>query len=480
MKFKLDYKWLALSVTNVGLFMACLDSSIVIIGLPTILDQLHASIFHGIWIITGYSLMMTILPVMLGRLADLYGRVRLFNLGFVIFTIGSLLCALSQNGEQLVIFRLLQGSGSALLIVNCIPIITDAFPKEELGMGLGTNIMAANLGNIAGYTLSGVMIGFFGWRSIFLLNVPIGIAGSIFGYFSLREISIKPVGEKFDYSGAILYCVGLLTILIGLTIGNPASVRNIIIMASGIIIFAIAIFVAFRQEHPTLDVKLFKIRAFAAGTMASFLNSIAFACGPFLRSLYLQLVLGYSSDENRPALNPDGNLNLYPQPHQRAAFGPHRQPGFNLFRAGSECIRAVLVLHAQSAFFLQRHPGQPGAVRHRDIAVRFAQRQFHHGFGAAGAKGYRQRHQHDPQPDRQRAQCAVLPAVNDAGHAVCPAFPDCRQHPAYQRRRNCRNSWPPSIMPVLSSALSCCAPSSRPRCAARRPKITGKNPTSQL
>jgi EmrB/QacA subfamily drug resistance transporter len=293
-KFKLEYKWLALAVTNVGLFMACLDSSIVIIGLPTILDQLHASLFHGIWIITGYSLMMTILPVMLGRLADLYGRVRLFNLGFVIFTIGSLLCALSQNGQQLVLFRLLQGSGSALLIVNCIPIIVDAFPKEQLGLGLGTNVMAANLGNIAGYTLSGVMIGFFGWRSIFLLNVPVGIAGSIFGYFSLREISIKPVGEKFDYSGAILYCVGLLTILIGLTIGNPASVRNIIIMGGGIIIFAIAILVAFRQEHPTLDVKLFKIRAFAAGTMASFLNSIAFACGPFLRSLYLQLVLGYS------------------------------------------------------------------------------------------------------------------------------------------------------------------------------------------
>ena len=294
MKFKIDYKWIALSVANVALFMACLDSSIVIIGLPTILQNLHASIVHGIWIITGYSLMMTILPIMLGRLADLYGRVRLFNLGFVIFTVGSLLCALSRSGEQLVIFRLLQGSGSALLIVNCIPIIADAFPKEQLGLGLGTNIMAANLGNIVGYTLSGVMITYFGWRSIFLLNVPIGIAGTILGYLRLKEISIKPVGEKFDYSGSILYCIGLLTILIGLTIGNPTSVRNIIIIASGLTIFAVAVFVAFRQQHPTLDVKLFKIRAFAAGTTASFLNAIAFACGPFLRSLYLQLVLGYT------------------------------------------------------------------------------------------------------------------------------------------------------------------------------------------
>jgi EmrB/QacA subfamily drug resistance transporter len=295
MKFKIDYKWVALSVTNIGLFMACLDSSIVMIGLPTILQHLNASIMHGIWIITGYTLMMTILPIMLGRLADLYGRVRLYNLGFAIFTVGSLLCALSQNGEQLVIFRLLQGSGAALIMVNCIPIITDAFPPGELGMGMGTNIMAANLGNIAGYTLSGVMITYFGWRSIFLLNVPIGVLGTILGYLYLKEIRVKPVGEKFDYSGSMLYCGGLLVILLGLTIGNPTSLRNIIILILGTIIFVGAIFIALRQKHPTLDLSLFKIRAFAAGTLASFLNSIAFSCGPFLRSLYLQLILGYSA-----------------------------------------------------------------------------------------------------------------------------------------------------------------------------------------
>jgi len=146
MKLKLDYKWMVLSVTTVGSFMAALDSSIVIIGLPTILQSLHASIVHGIWIITGYSLMMTILAVILGRMADLLGRVRLYNLGFAIFTVGSLFCAISRNGEQLVLARLLQGSGAALLSVNSIAIITDAFPKGQLGMGLGTNIMAMNLG----------------------------------------------------------------------------------------------------------------------------------------------------------------------------------------------------------------------------------------------------------------------------------------------------------------------------------------------
>ncbi len=295
MKVKMDYKWVALSVTTVGIFMASLDMSIVVVGLPTILQSLHASIVHGIWIITGYTLMMTILAVILGRLADLYGRVKLYNLGFAIFTIGSLLCALSQTGEQLIIFRFLQGSGAALLMVNSVAIITDAFPKGELGRGLGTNLMAANLGNIAGYTLSGVMITYFGWRSIFLLNVPIGIFGTIWGYLRLKEIRVKPVGQKFDYAGSIIYCIGLATILLALTIGDPLSVRNIAILAGGLAFFVAVIFVELRQKYPTLDLSLFKARSFAAGNIASFLNVLAFSCGPFLRSLYLQLILGYSA-----------------------------------------------------------------------------------------------------------------------------------------------------------------------------------------
>jgi EmrB/QacA subfamily drug resistance transporter len=294
MKLKMDYKWVALSVTTVGIFMANLDGSIVVIGLPTILRDLHANIVEGIWIITGYRLIITILLIMFGRLADLYGRVRLYNLGFVIFTIGSLLCALSRTGEQLIIFRFLQGAGAALIMANSTAILTDAFPKEQLGMGLGTSVMAANLGAITGYTLSGVMITYFGWRSIFLLNVPIGIFGTIWGYMRLKEISLKPVGQKFDYAGSILYCIGLATILLALTIGDPLSGRNIATLAGGLVFFVAIIFVELRQKYPTLDLTLFKIRQFAAGNLVSFLNGLAFSCGPFLRSLYLQLVLGYT------------------------------------------------------------------------------------------------------------------------------------------------------------------------------------------
>src|SRR5271157_5665572 len=140
MKIKMDYKWVVLSVTTVGMFMALLDSTVVVIGLPTILQDLHASIIHGIWIITGYTLMLTVFLITLGRLADLYGRVKLYNLGFAIFTAGSLLCALSQTGEQLIIFRFFQGAGGALIVANSTAMVTDAFPKEQLGLGIGINM----------------------------------------------------------------------------------------------------------------------------------------------------------------------------------------------------------------------------------------------------------------------------------------------------------------------------------------------------
>ena len=291
----MKYKWVVLTVTTVAGFMASVDSTIVVIGLPTILQDLHATLVHGIWIITGYQLAMTILLIMVGRLADLYGRVRLYNIGFAVFTVGSLCCALSGTGEQLVLFRLLQGTGAAFLTANSVAIITDAFPRGELGMALGTNMMAFNVGAIAGYTLGGVMITLFGWRSIFLVNVPVGIFGILWSYKRLKEISKRPVGENFDYAGSILYSAGLLAILGALTLGNPTSPRNLLILAGGFVLFLVFISVERRQRYPTLDLNLFKIRLFAAGNLAGFLNSLAFNCGPFLRSLYLQLVMGYSA-----------------------------------------------------------------------------------------------------------------------------------------------------------------------------------------
>ncbi len=300
----MKYKWVTLTVTTVGSLMSSLDSTIVVIGLPSILNDLHASIVHGIWIITGYQLMMTVLMVVLGRLADMHGRVRLYNIGFVIFTFGSLLAGLSRTGAELVLFRFIQGSGAALLSANAAAIITDAFPPGELGMALGTNMMAFNVGAVVGYTVGGAMITFLGWRSIFFINVPVGIFGTIWAYRRLKEVSVRVSGQTFDYLGTILYCAGLSVILLALTIGDPTSLRNVLILATGIVIFAVDVFIEKRQKFPTLDLRLFRIRVFAAGNLASFLNSVAFSCGPFLRSLYLQLILGYSALQTGLALIP--------------------------------------------------------------------------------------------------------------------------------------------------------------------------------
>ncbi len=300
----MKYKWVALTVTTVGSLMSSLDTTIVVIGLPAILNDLHATIVHGIWVITGYQLMLTVLLVLLGRLSDMYGRVRLYNIGFVIFTLGSLLAGLSANGTQLVVFRFLQGSGAAMLSANSAAIITDAFPLEELGTALGTNMMAFNVGAVVGYTLGGLMITFLGWRSIFFINVPVGIFGTVWAYKRLKEVGVRAARQRFDYLGSILYCAGLSVILLAMTIGDPTSLRNILILAFGIAVFALVVFIERRQKFPTLDLRLFRIRVFAAGNLASFLNSVAFSCGPFLRSLYLQLILGYTAFQAGVALIP--------------------------------------------------------------------------------------------------------------------------------------------------------------------------------
>ncbi|MBI2184960.1 MAG: MFS transporter [Thaumarchaeota archaeon] len=293
----MEYKWVVMTVTFVGVFMAGLDSSVVIIGLPTVLQDLNTTFVHGVWIITGYRLMTTVLLVSLGRIADMFGRVRLYNFGFAIFTVGSLLCGLSQTGEQLVLFRFLQGLGAALLIVNSAALVTDHFPRRDLGVGLGINLMAANSASIAGYTLSGVMMGLFGWRSIFLINVPIGVFGTLWAYKRLKEASRRDVGRRFDYAGSSLYCLGLSALLYALTVGNPVSQLNLTILTVGAMFFLIFILVERRQMQPTLDLSLFKSTLFTAGNLSGFLNSLSFSSAPFLLSLYFQMVKSYDPFE---------------------------------------------------------------------------------------------------------------------------------------------------------------------------------------
>jgi EmrB/QacA subfamily drug resistance transporter len=289
----LEYKWVVLTVTTVGIFMATLDSSILVVGLPQVVLALHTNLVVGVWFITIYRLMITVLLVAVGRIADIHGRVRLYNWGFAVFAAGSLLSGLSFTDTELLAFRLVQGIGAALLFVNSVAIVTDAFAGNELGKGIGINQVAINAGTITGYTLSGVLIQLFTWRSIFLVNVPIGIFGTYWSRKRLKEISRPAYGEKFDLLGAVTFSGFITLLLLGLTVGSVADPLSIAMLAASILLLISFVLVERGARFPVLDLSLFRIRLFTAGNIANLLSGLAFAALAFIMTLYFQLVRGY-------------------------------------------------------------------------------------------------------------------------------------------------------------------------------------------
>src|SRR5438132_1413111 len=207
----MQYKYVVLTNTTIGTFMALLDSNIVLISLPTIIRDLPGTTtLEGIWIILGYVLVTASLLLTIGRLADLYGRVRLYNIGFAVFTIGSGLCSLSPNGQSLVLFRLVQGIGAGLLFANSAAILTDAFPVAERGRALGLNQVAGTGGALIGLVAGGVLTAYLGWQSIFWINVPVGVFATIWAYTRLKELGRRPGSKKLDPPGNLLFAGVLL------------------------------------------------------------------------------------------------------------------------------------------------------------------------------------------------------------------------------------------------------------------------------
>src|SRR5690242_7773875 len=214
-----DYKWIVLSVTTIGALMASIDSTIVILGLPEMMVKLHADLVEMIWVIMAYILVSTVFLLTFGRVADMFGRVRMYNLGFVVFTVGSALCGFSGNATQLILFRLIQGSGAAMMVVNSVAIITEVFPANERGKALGLNAITFSIGGVAGPILGGLILTLADWRWIFFINVPVGLFGALWGYRVLKEMSARKAGERFDTLGAISFSAALTALLIALTLG---------------------------------------------------------------------------------------------------------------------------------------------------------------------------------------------------------------------------------------------------------------------
>ena len=258
--------------------MALLDSNIVLISLPNIIRYLpDTPTSDAIWIIMGYTLILATLLLSIGRLADLNGRVRLYNLGFAIFTIGSGLCSLSFNGVSLVVFRLIQGAGGALLTANSPAILTDAFPINERGRAIGINQIGGVTGSMLGLVAGGVLTQFFGWRSIFWVNLPVGIFATIWAYMKLKELSVVNRGETADTLGMGLFGIGLTLFLLGLTFGSVSewSYTNQVLMIVGALMLISFVFGESKVTSPMMDLSLFKVRAFSSGILSNLLASIA-------------------------------------------------------------------------------------------------------------------------------------------------------------------------------------------------------------
>ena len=289
----LSYKWVALGNTTLGTLIASLDLNIIFIALPTIASELGASLFTMVWIIIGYSLVTASVLMNFGRLGDIFGRVKLYTLGFIIFTFGSGLCSVSQSGEQLVVFRIVQALGAAFIFSNSIAILTDSFPSNERGKALGINQIAIVLGSILGLVLGGFLTSYLGWRSIFWINIPIGIIGVLLSSKYLKELgSIKK--EKIDWLGNISFAGGLFLVLAGITLWSFGIISNILIMFlfifGGLSLIVIFVYIEkfISMEYPMFHFSLFKIKSFLGGNIAILLNSIARGDFIFLISLYLQ------------------------------------------------------------------------------------------------------------------------------------------------------------------------------------------------
>ncbi len=297
----MKYQWVVLSVTTVGIFMAGLDTRIVLIGLPTIAESLRADLETVLWVTQGYQIAITIGLLFLGRFTDIFGRVKIYNLGFAIFTVGSGLCALAQTGEQLIIFRVIQGVGGAMLIANSAALITDATLSQELGFALGVNQIAFTLGAVLGLTVGGILIDTTGWRAIFTLNIPIGIFGTLWAHLRLREIAQTERHSSFDYLGLCLFTTSLTSLLLVISLVTMASIDNIgaaILYSISLVTFALFLYFEPRRAEPLLDMRLFKIRLFSAGNISQLLYSLGFGSLSLIIILYFQLIRGYSALES--------------------------------------------------------------------------------------------------------------------------------------------------------------------------------------
>jgi EmrB/QacA subfamily drug resistance transporter len=291
---------MVLLVTTIGAFMSPFDGSVVTIAIPSIASSIKLGLESAVWIPLAYLLFLTLLLINVGRLADLHGRKRFYTFGFALFTVGSILCGLSTSDVQLISFRALQGIGAAFIAANSTAIVTDVFRTEGRGGALGINTMAVYSGLTVGPVLGGFLVQAFGWRSIFFVNVPIGILVITLVTLKLRQNPPNALGAKFDLPGAATLSVALASSLILLTLGGIYgwfSTRTLILAALSLTSFLVFLRIERHSPYPTLDLSLFsKNRLFAAANGTAFLSYVAVIGVTLTIAIYLETIKGLSPE----------------------------------------------------------------------------------------------------------------------------------------------------------------------------------------
>ncbi|MBC7092319.1 MAG: MFS transporter, partial [Nitrososphaeria archaeon] len=287
-----------ISVTTLASFLTGLNARLAVVGLPVIAHELGADIDTILWIIQGFMLGSTIIQLIVGRLSDLFGRVRLFNLGFLVFITAAVIAGFSPNPFTLVLARIIQGMGGAFLMTLSITILTDNVPKNRLGTWLGINQVAWRVGAVVGLSLSGVIIDYLGWRWIYLFYVPLGFGFYLWSTRTLKEIYKPTEKPNLDKVGFMLFTGFLSLILIALSLftfgPSYISLASILLFTS--ILFLLSfVFWENRIPWPALDLSLFKIWPFSGGIISQFLYSIGFGASTTLLVLYLEVVKGLSA-----------------------------------------------------------------------------------------------------------------------------------------------------------------------------------------
>ena len=300
------YKWVALSNTTLGVMVVTIDATIMIIAMPDIFRGIHlnpllpGNSFYLLWMILSYLIVSSVLVVSFGRLGDIFGRVRIYNLGFIIYTVGSILLSITwmtgQSGALwLVLMRVVQGVGGAFLIANSAAILTDAFPEHQRGLALGINNVAGISGSFIGLVLGGIL-GAIDWRLVFLVSVPVGIAGTIWSYLKLRDLGIRK-RTQIDWWGNLTFAAGLILVMIGVTYGiepyqhqsmgwtSPPVLAALIV---GTVLLTVFCLIEMKAPAPMFRLALFRIRAYVFGTLSSFLAALGRGGLMFMMVIWLQ------------------------------------------------------------------------------------------------------------------------------------------------------------------------------------------------